>query len=94
MARPHEKSENPKLELEPEEMQKLIDADRKAWSNHANALHDAMAEALKQAQAKSADGVMAAGEQIENACESCHLRYWYPNQVIPPLRSDLRPKSR
>jgi len=40
------------------------------------------------------DGIMAVGEQIEHACESCHLKYWYPNQVIPPLRSDLRPGTK
>jgi cytochrome c556 len=94
VARAGEKSEFPDIELAPEEMQKLIDADRKAWSEHANALHDAMKEALRSAEAKDPEGVMAAGELIENACESCHLRYWYPGQVIPPSRTELRGKVR
>lgn len=92
VARPGEQSEFPGIELEPSEMQKLIDADLKAWSDHANALHDAMADALKAAEAKDPEGVMAAGEHIENACESCHLKYWYPNQSIPVNRSELRSK--
>lgn len=94
VARPHEKSEFPGIELEPSEMQKLIDADREAWAAHANALHDAMAEAVKAAEAKDPEGIMAAGEYIENACEGCHLRYWYPGQVIPPSRYDLRDNGR
>lgn len=93
VTRPGEKSEFPGIELEPEEMQKLIDADRKAWAEHANALHDAMADALKAAEAKDPEGVMAAGEYIENACEACHLKYWYPGHGAPISRSDLRPET-
>ena len=53
IAREGERSEFPGIELEPAEMQKLIDADRKSWSEHANALHDAMKDALKAAEASN-----------------------------------------
>ena len=89
IARHGEKSENPNIELEPEEMQVLVDKDRQAWSSKAHDLHAAASEALRAIEAKSAKGLMDAGEKIDEACENCHLKYWYPNQVIPPFPSKL-----
>ena len=88
VTQPDEKSENPAFELEPREMQALIAADPETFGKYAVALREAMAVAVKHAKAKDAEGVMVAGEQIEMACESCHLKYWYPNQVIPTPPSD------
>jgi len=42
-------------------------------------LHDATMPALQAIDAKNADGLLDAGELIDNACENCHLKYWYPN---------------
>lgn len=89
IARPGEKSENPKIELEPEEMQALVDKDRQAWNRLAHGLHEAAAEALRAIDAKNVRGLMEAGGKIDQACESCHLKYWYPNQYIPPVPSHL-----
>src|SRR4249920_4142895 len=41
VAKPGEKSENPGIELGPEEIEKVIASDRTAWVNFAHALHDA-----------------------------------------------------
>lgn len=79
VAKPGEKSENPGIELEPEEMEKLIDADRASFIKFAQGLHDATMPALKAIDSKNADGLLDAGEIIDQACESCHLKYWYPN---------------
>jgi hypothetical protein len=84
VARPGEKSETPGIELEPEEMEALINKDRAAWIERAKALHDASLAALRAIDAKDAPKLFELGEQIENACESCHSQYWYPNQVLPP----------
>ncbi len=89
IARPGEKSENPNVELEPEEMQALVDKDRETWNKMAHALHAAASEALRNIEAKNAQGLMDAGEQIDSACENCHLKYWYPNQVIPEFPKNL-----
>src|SRR5712671_4812765 len=52
VAKHGEKSENPKIELEPEEIQALIDQDRAAWNRLARGLHDAGDEALKAIESK------------------------------------------
>jgi len=83
VARPHEKSETPGIELEPSEMEALINNDRGAWNMRAGALHDAAMLAVKAAEAHDADKVFEVGETIEHACENCHRQYWYPNEKIP-----------
>jgi len=84
VARPGEVSETPGVELEPSEMEVLINEDRAAWNMHANALHDASLEALNAIEAHDAAKVFEVGEHIERACEGCHSQYWYPNEQIPP----------
>ena len=44
----------------------------------AGALHDAGMKAMAAIDAKNADALSDAGEVIDNACETCHLKYWYP----------------
>lgn len=89
IARPGEKSEYPNIELEPDEIQVLMDKDRETWNKMAHALHAAASEALRAIEARNAPGLGDAGEQIDSACESCHLKYWYPNQVIPEFPKNL-----
>ena len=83
VARPGEKSETPGVELEPDEMQALIEMDRKAWNGRATALHDAVTKTIAAIDEKDADKVFELGAEIERACENCHTHYWYPNEVIP-----------
>jgi hypothetical protein len=85
VARPGEKSETPGVELEPSEMEVLINKDLTAWHKRARALHDAGLAALQAIDAKDAPKVFEVGEQIERACEGCHSQYWYPNEKIPPV---------
>ena len=80
VARPGEKSENPGIELGPEEIETVINKDRAAWINFAHGLHDAGNLALKAIEAKDVQALSDAGEKIDSACENCHLKYWYPNQ--------------
>ena len=83
VARPGEKSEAPGVELEPDQMQVLIEKDRPGWNARAKALHEAGVAVLKAIDAKDPQKVFDLGEQIEVACESCHQNYWYPNDRIP-----------
>jgi cytochrome c556 len=80
VAQPGEKSENPDIELGPDEIQKLVDADRAGWVDRAHKLHDAAMVALKAIDAKNVQGLMDAGETIDEACENCHKVYWYPDK--------------
>ena len=83
VARHGEKSETPGVELEPEEMEALINKDRTGWNARASALHDAAMLAVHAAEAHDANKVFEVGEKIENACENCHRQYWYPNEKLP-----------
>jgi hypothetical protein len=78
VARPGEKSENPRIELQPETIQKMIAEDPAGWSALVDRLHDAAAPALKAIDARDVKGLFDAGDQMEHACEACHQRYWYP----------------
>jgi len=75
-----DKSEYPGIELEPEQIQKTVDADRAAWVRYAHGLHDAAMVALTAIDSKNVQGLMDAGENIDQACENCHKHYWYPDQ--------------
>ncbi len=88
VAGPGEKSETPGVELEPSEMEALIEKDRAAWNMRARGLHEAGVAVLKAIDARDADKVFEIGEQIEQACESCHSQYWYPNEKIPAIVPD------
>jgi hypothetical protein len=85
VAAPGEKSETPGVELEPSEMEELINKDRGSWVMRATKLHDAGLEAMKAIEAHDSQKVFEVGEQIEQACENCHRQYWYPNEQIPPV---------
>jgi hypothetical protein len=85
VAKPGEKSETPGVELEPSEMEVLINKDVPAFRMRAKALHDAGYAALQAIDNKDAQKVFEVGDQIEQACENCHKQYWYPNEKIPPV---------
>ena len=50
------------------------------WMIMSRALVEAGTAALEAAEAKDADAVFAVGEQIYNACETCHVLYWYTDE--------------
>jgi len=78
VAKPGERNEQG-IELQPDEIEKFISQDRQAWIAFAHGLHDAATLAINAADAKDAAKVLESGEQIDNACERCHQRYWYPH---------------
>jgi hypothetical protein len=78
-ARPRDRSRNPQVENEPEEVQKLLNADRPSFIRRARRLHDAASLAIQAVDAKDKDALFHAIDGIDKACENCHLHYWYPN---------------
>jgi hypothetical protein len=77
------KSENPGIELGPEEIDAIRKKDPDAWIKYAHGLHDTVMPALKAIEAKDAMGLQNAGADIDVACENCHMHYWYPNDKRP-----------
>jgi hypothetical protein len=78
-ARPEDRSKNPAVENQPEEIQRLLDADHPSFVRRARRLQDAAALAMKAVDAKNKDDLFHAIDGIDKACENCHLHYWYPN---------------
>jgi hypothetical protein len=87
VARPGEKSENPGIELGPEQIQEILDGDRATFIQRAHALQDAGLKALDAIDRKDVDGLSNAGEAIDEACEQCHLKYWYPADAAERLKA-------
>ena len=72
-------------DLKPEEIQALIDADPAAFRRLAQGLTDAATSALQAADAKDVDRLFASGDEIDRACENCHVKYWYPKDKKPAV---------
>ena len=87
VAKPGEKSENPGIELGPEDIQDIIYHDRATFIQRAHALQDAGMKALAAIDKKDVDGLSDAGEAIDEACEQCHLKYWYPPDAEARLKA-------
>jgi len=81
VAAPGEKEQDPNVNLSPEKIEALINADRTSWVKMAHDLHDSILPALKAIDAKDAMALSDAGAAIDKACEDCHLKYWYPKDV-------------
>jgi hypothetical protein len=77
VALPGQKNEQG-IELQPEQIETFINQDRQAWITLAHGLHDAATQALHAAEAKDPAKVLESGDAIDNACEHCHQKYWYP----------------
>jgi cytochrome c556 len=77
-APPGAKSEYPGDELEPEQIEALREQNWGAWVAHAQVLHQAVMESIKAIDAKDKDALSNAGGTLDEACESCHLEFWYP----------------
>jgi hypothetical protein len=78
-AHPDERSRNPAVENQPEQVERLINAERADFVVRAGRLRDAAKVAMKAAEARDPKALFTAISGIDKACESCHLHYWYPN---------------
>jgi len=70
-------------ELTPAQIEEKIAKDLVAWGKKADALQATAVKARAAAKAHDKDGLLNVGEEIDNACESCHLTYWYPDEKKP-----------
>jgi cytochrome c556 len=70
-------------ELPPAQIQRRIEASHDSFVQFARTLQDAGLKALSAIDAKNPQGLMDAGGAIDEACEACHVTYWYPNQNRP-----------
>lgn len=70
--------------LSPEEAQKAIREDWAGYSKAVDGFHEMATLALRAIDAKNVAGLLEAGSRIQQACENCHVKFWYPNASKPP----------
>ena len=97
VAKPEEantKSQPDAPELTPVQIEEKINKDRAAWDKRADALRETAIKAIAAAKAHDKDAVLNVGEEIDNACESCHKVYWYPDEKIPNVPATGAPAAK
>ena len=67
-------------ELPPAKIEVLVARERAAWTKLIIEFRGAALLALKAAEAHKTEDFDRVGEALDTACESCHLRFWYPDQ--------------
>lgn len=69
-----------------------ITSNRAAFNQYALTLRQTAQTMLAAIDAKDPTALVSAGAVLDEVCESCHMTFWYPNQVIPPFphRGDPR----
>jgi len=76
-------------DLSPAQVEILLKQNRAPFNAFAQKLTDAAMVALKAVDSRSVDGLYEAGDAIDQACENCHLNYWYPGPKSP-IRNALK----
>jgi hypothetical protein len=67
-------------ELPPPDVLALINKDPVLWQAKIEALRNAGRAVLDIVDKKDAKALGDAAENLDAACEGCHLEFWYPNQ--------------
>jgi hypothetical protein len=80
-------------ELSPAQIQAKLDADPVLWDAKIEALRNVALEVLEVANKKDAKELFEASEDLDKACEACHLEYWYPGDR-KAVEQDARQKAR
>jgi len=70
-------------ELDTDQAQQKIDANREAFVALAQRLQDTGLQTLAAIDAKDPVALFDLGGTIDEACESCHVTFWYPKLTLP-----------
>ena len=65
-------------ELSPAQITAKVEADPVLWNAKIQALRNVGLEVLEIVKKKDAAALFEAGGDLDQACESCHIEYWYP----------------
>jgi hypothetical protein len=78
--------------LDSAEIEKRIAGNRAAFNQYALTLRQTAQTMLAAIDAKDPQALVSAGGVLDEVCESCHMTFWYPNQVIPPFPTQSDPR--
>lgn len=77
-------------ELAPDQIKARIEADPVLWNAKIEALRNISLEVLDIVKRKDVKELSEAGEILDQACETCHLEYWYPAEKDLMKKLDRR----
>lgn len=67
------------------QIQQRLSEHRAEFNGFALALRVTARKILAAVDARDPAALLQLGEQLDGACEACHLANWYPHEVIPRL---------
>ena len=67
-------------ELSASQITAKVEADPVLWNAKIEALRNVGLEVLDIVKRKDVNELWDAGENLDRACESCHIEYWYPGE--------------
>jgi cytochrome c556 len=73
-------------ELTPQQIDERVASNRAVFIGFAHALQDEAQKALAAIDHRDAAALLEAGGNIDEACEACHVTFWYPDQGTPNTR--------
>ena len=68
-------------ELSPAQIKAKLEADPVLWNAKIEALRNVGLEVLEIVKNRKADELWEASDNLDRACESCHIQYWYPGDT-------------
>jgi Cytochrome C' len=77
VAKPNETADNPEFERDPKDIDAMIAKDRATFLRHIGALREAAMTMLKAVEARDVSAIDDNGGVLDQACEDCHMTYWY-----------------
>ena len=77
-------------ELSPAQIKAKLEADPVLWNAKIEALRNVGLEVLEIVKKKKVDELWDAGENLDRACETCHVEYWYPGDKAVLQKLDRR----
>ena len=81
-------------ELTPAQIQAKLEADPVLWNAKIEALRNVGLEVMEIVKKKDVKELWDAGDNLDQACESCHLQYWYPGDTALLQKLDRQIQER
>jgi hypothetical protein len=77
-------------ELSPAQIKGKLEADPVLWNAKIEALRNVGLEVLEIVKKRNVAELWDAGENLDQACERCHIEYWYPGDKALLQKIDRR----
>jgi len=77
-------------ELSPDQIKAKLERDPVMWNARIQTLRNVGLAVLEIVKERNAEKLWDAGENLDTACENCHIDYWYPGDKALLQKLDRR----